>query len=181
MLPREFPPRSTVYGYFRRFWEQGIWSAIQPTLLGSASPNSAASWRLCSTAARPPSVAPSPEEPEPDGGGDAALIRSLPGMGVVLTDRAGDLSRFRSADALATAGIAPVLRQSGKTRFLRRPTDGDKGLERVFYRSAFCSLGHGGSRAFGVRHGAALRANRRASATRANDTTRPSSPSPEGA
>ena len=24
MLPREFPPRSTVYGYFRRFWEEGI-------------------------------------------------------------------------------------------------------------------------------------------------------------
>ena len=56
---------------------------------------------------------------------DAALIRSLPGMGVVLTAEliaeAGSLSRFRSADALAAAaGIAPVLRQSGKVRFLRR-------------------------------------------------------------
>ena len=62
---------------------------------------------------------------------DAALIRSLPGMGVVLTAEfiaeAGDLSRFRSADALAAAaGIAPVLRQSGKTRFLRRPAGGNK-------------------------------------------------------
>jgi len=36
MLPREFPPRSTVYGYFRRFWEQGIWSTIQMTLLMAA-------------------------------------------------------------------------------------------------------------------------------------------------
>ncbi len=84
---------------------------------------------------------------------DAALIRSLPGMGAVLTAElialAGNLSRFRSADALAAAaGIAPVLRQSGKTRFLRRPTGGDKGLKRVFYQSAFCSLGHSDSRTF---------------------------------
>jgi len=84
---------------------------------------------------------------------DAALIRSLPGMGAVLTAEliaaAGTLSRFRSADALAAAaGIAPVLRQSGKVRFLRRPTGGNKGLKRVFYQSAFCSLGHPDSRAF---------------------------------
>ena len=84
---------------------------------------------------------------------DAALIRSLPGMGVVLTAEliaeAGNLSRFRSADALASAaGIAPVLRQSGRTRFLRRPNGGNKGLKRIFYQSAFCSLGHPDSRAF---------------------------------
>jgi transposase len=84
---------------------------------------------------------------------DAALIRSLPGMGAVLTAEliaeAGSLARFRSADALAAAaGIAPVLRQSGKVRFLRRPTGGNKGLKRVFYQSAFCSLGHPDSRAF---------------------------------
>ena len=47
---------------------------------------------------------------------DAALIRSLPGMGVVptaeLIAEAGNLSRFRSADALACAtGMAPLLRQ----------------------------------------------------------------------
>lgn len=36
MLPREFPPRSTVYGYFRRFWQEGIWSTIQATLLMAA-------------------------------------------------------------------------------------------------------------------------------------------------
>jgi transposase len=56
---------------------------------------------------------------------DAALIRSLPGMGAVLTAEliaeAGSLARFRSADALATATtIAPVLRHSGKVHFLRR-------------------------------------------------------------
>lgn len=87
---------------------------------------------------------------------DAALIRSLPGMGAVLTAeliaQAGNLSRFRSADALAAAaGIAPVIRQSGKTRFLRRPTGGNKGPKRVFYQSAFCSLSQPDSRAFYAR------------------------------
>jgi transposase len=84
---------------------------------------------------------------------DAALIRSLPGMGVVLTceflAEVGDRSRFDSADSLAAAaGLAPVLRQSGKMRFLRRPLSGNKGLKRVFYQSAFCSLHHPVSRAF---------------------------------
>lgn len=84
---------------------------------------------------------------------DAALIRSLPGRGAVLTAEliaeAGNLARFRSADALAAAaGIAPVLRQSGKSRLLRRPAGGNKSLKRVFYQSAFCSLGHHDSRAF---------------------------------
>lgn len=84
---------------------------------------------------------------------DAALIRSLPGMGAVLTAEfiaeAGDLKRFRSADALAAAaGLAPVLRQSGKMRFLKRPTGGNKALKRVFYQSAFCSLNTADSRAF---------------------------------
>jgi transposase len=84
---------------------------------------------------------------------DAALIRSLPGMGVVLAAEfiaeAGNLSRFPSADALAAAaGIAPVLRQSGKTRFLRRPAGGNKALKRLFYQSAFCSLAHPDSRTF---------------------------------
>ena len=87
---------------------------------------------------------------------DAALIRSLPGMGAVLTAefiaQAGNLSRFRSADALAAAaGIAPVLRQSGKARFLRRAAGGNKDLKRVFYQSAFCSLATPDSRAFYAR------------------------------
>jgi transposase len=87
---------------------------------------------------------------------DAALIRSLPGMGAVLTAEliaeAGNLARFRSADALAAAaGMAPVLGQSGRTRFLRRPSGGNKGLKRVFSQSAFCSLGHDDSRTFYAR------------------------------
>ncbi len=76
---------------------------------------------------------------------DAALIRSLPGMGALLTAefiaQVGSIERFKSAHALAAAaGLAPVLRQSGKVRFLRRPSGGNKGLKRVFYQSAFASL-----------------------------------------
>jgi transposase len=84
---------------------------------------------------------------------DAALIRTLPGMGTTLTceflAEAGNLSKFSSADALAAAaGLAPVLRQSGKVRFQRRPTGGNRALKRVFYQAAFCSLQAPDSRAF---------------------------------
>lgn len=77
-------------------------------------------------------------------------------MGAVLTAefiaQAGTLARFRSADALAAAaGLAPVLRQSGKVRFQRRPSGGNKALKRVFYQSAFCSLSSPDSRAFYAR------------------------------
>lgn len=73
---------------------------------------------------------------------DAALVRSLPGMGVVLTAEflaiTGGIERFASGDQLAAAaGLAPVLRQSGKIRYLQRAHAADKGLKRVFYQSAF--------------------------------------------
>lgn len=76
---------------------------------------------------------------------DGALIRSLPGMGAVLTAEfiacTGDIRRFDSADALASAaGLAPVLRQSGKRAGWRRAFGGDKALKRVFYQSAFCAV-----------------------------------------
>lgn len=76
---------------------------------------------------------------------DGALILSLPGMGAVLSAEfiaaAGDVTRFRSPDAMAAAaGLAPILRQSGKARALRRAYGGDKALKRVFYQSAFCAV-----------------------------------------
>jgi transposase len=76
---------------------------------------------------------------------DAALIRSLPGMGATLTAEflaeAGDLTRFTTPDQLASAaGLAPVLQQSGKTRYLKRATGGSKTLKFVFYQSAFCAI-----------------------------------------
>ena len=84
---------------------------------------------------------------------DGALIRSLPGMGAVLTAEfiveAGGATRFATADKLAAAaGLAPVLKQSGRSRTLRRALGGNKNLKRVFYQSAFCSLGHPASRVF---------------------------------
>jgi transposase len=84
---------------------------------------------------------------------DAALILSMPGMGATLTAEfialVGHIDRFDSADALAAAaGLAPVLRQSGKTRFLRRAAGGDRALKRVFYQAAFTSLARPDSRAF---------------------------------
>lgn len=76
---------------------------------------------------------------------DAALIRSLPGMGAVLTAEflaeAGGVTRFPTADQLASAaGLAPVLKQSGKVRYLQRATAGNKALKRVFYQSAFVAI-----------------------------------------
>jgi hypothetical protein len=111
----------------------------------------------------------------------ATLTRSssaaCPAWGATLTAeliaQAGDLGRFATVDQLAAAaGLAPVLRQSGKVRFHRRPTGGNKDLKRVFYQSAFCSLSSPDSRAFYAR-------KRREG--KANATTRSSSPSPAGA
>lgn len=87
---------------------------------------------------------------------DAALIRSLPGMGATLTAEfiaeAGGIGRFPTPDRLAAAaGLAPILKQSGKVRYLRRANGGNKALKRVLYQSAFCSLQHPASRAFYTR------------------------------
>jgi len=87
---------------------------------------------------------------------DAAIVMSMPGMGVVLASEffveVGAIERFASSDALAAAaGIAPVLRQSGKSCFRRRPSGGNKGLKRVFYQSAFVALRDPRSRAYYAR------------------------------
>ena len=76
---------------------------------------------------------------------DGALILSLPGMGVALTAEflaaVGSIRRFTGGDSLAAAcGLAPVLSQSGKIRYSRGATGGDKALKRVFYQSAFCAI-----------------------------------------
>lgn len=83
-----------------------------------------------------------------------ALVRSMPGMGAVLTAEliatAGDLARFRSPAAFAAAaGLAPVLRQSGHSRTLRRARRGDRDLKRILYQSAFTAFtSHPESRAY---------------------------------
>jgi transposase len=87
---------------------------------------------------------------------DATLIRSLPGMGATLTAEfiaeAGSIDRFATPDQLAAAaGLAPVLKQSGKVRYLKRATTGNRALKRVFFQSAFCSLQHPASKTFYAR------------------------------
>jgi transposase len=83
-----------------------------------------------------------------------ALVRSLPGMGAVLAAEfiatAGDIARFRSPAALAAAaGLAPVLRQSGRSSTLRRARRGDRDLKRILYLSAFSAFAnHPESRAY---------------------------------
>jgi transposase len=77
---------------------------------------------------------------------DAALIRSLPGMGATLTAEflayTGSLDRFPTGDKLAAAaGLAPVLKQSGKVRYLQRAHAGNRALKRIFYQSAFIAVG----------------------------------------
>ncbi len=76
---------------------------------------------------------------------DGVLIQSLPGMGAVLAAEfiacVGDIRRFPSVDALASAaGLAPVIRQSGRKAGWRRTFGGDKALKRVFYQGAFCAV-----------------------------------------
>jgi transposase len=36
LLPEEFPPRSTVFGYFRRLWEDGTWLMLHAVLVMAA-------------------------------------------------------------------------------------------------------------------------------------------------
>jgi len=76
---------------------------------------------------------------------DGALFQSLPGMGAGLAAEfiacVGDIRRFASVDAPATAaGIAPVIRQSGRKAGWRRTYGRDKALKRVFYQGAFCAV-----------------------------------------
>lgn len=76
---------------------------------------------------------------------DGALIQSLPGMGAVRAAEfiacVGDIRRFPSADALASAaGLAPVIRQSGRKAGWRRTFGGDKALKRVSYQGALCAV-----------------------------------------
>ena len=36
LLPKEFPPKSTVFGYFRRLWEDGTWPTLHALLVMAA-------------------------------------------------------------------------------------------------------------------------------------------------
>ncbi|MGW1039564.1 IS110 family transposase [Streptomyces sp. NPDC002547] len=79
--------------------------------------------------------------------GLAEVIESMPGIGPLLgaeflAATAGDMSRYGSADRLASlAGVAPVPRDSGSVSGnLHRPRRYHRGLQRVFYTSALISI-----------------------------------------
>ena len=72
--------------------------------------------------------------------GDHPLL-ALPGVGVVtaakLVAEAGDLRRFRSADAFAAlAGVAPIPASSGQRQRMRLNRGGNRQLNRAFYTIA---------------------------------------------
>ncbi|MFD7667598.1 IS110 family transposase [Streptomyces sp. NPDC059788] len=77
----------------------------------------------------------------------AEVIESMPGIGPLmgaefLAATAGDMSRYGSADRLASmAGVAPTPRDSGSVSGnVHRPRRYHRGLQRVFYTSALISI-----------------------------------------
>lgn len=79
--------------------------------------------------------------------GLAEVIESMPGIGPLmgaefLAATAGDMSRYGSADRLASmAGVAPTPRDSGSVSGnLHRPRRYHRGLQRVFSTSALISI-----------------------------------------
>jgi transposase len=74
-------------------------------------------------------------------------LRQLPGAGVLVTAKligeAGDMRRFRSADAFAMlAGVAPIPASSGQTQRLRLNRGGNRQLNRALYVIALVQAWH---------------------------------------
>jgi transposase len=74
-------------------------------------------------------------------------LRSLPGAGLLVTAKligeAGDLRRFRSADAFAMlAGVAPIPASSGQTQRMRLNRGGNRQLNRALYTIALTQAWH---------------------------------------
>ncbi len=74
-------------------------------------------------------------------------LLQLPGAGVLVTAKligeAGDITRFRSADAFAAlAGVAPIPASSGQTQHLRLNRGGNRQLNRALYTIALTQAAH---------------------------------------
>jgi transposase len=72
-------------------------------------------------------------------------LRSLPGAGALVTAKligeAGDVRRFRSADAFAMlAGVAPIPASSGQVSRMRLNRGGNRQLNRALYSIAFAQV-----------------------------------------
>jgi transposase len=74
-------------------------------------------------------------------------LRALPGVGVLtaakLVGEAGDINRFRSADAFAMlAGVAPIPASSGQTQRMRLNRGGNRQLNRALHAIALAQAWH---------------------------------------
>ncbi len=74
-------------------------------------------------------------------------LRTLPGVGVLtaakIIGEAGDIGRFRSADAFAMlAGVAPIPASSGQTQRMRLNRGGNRQLNRALYVIALAQAWH---------------------------------------
>ena len=74
-------------------------------------------------------------------------LLSMPGVGILvgakLVGEAGDVGRFRSADAFAAlAGVAPIPASSGQSRHLRLNRGGNRQLNRALYTVAMVQASH---------------------------------------
>jgi transposase len=84
-------------------------------------------------------------------------LRSLPGAGALVTAKligeAGDVGRFRSADAFAMlAGVAPIPASSGQVSRMRLNRGGNRQLNRALFSIAFAQARtHPPARAFVAR------------------------------
>jgi transposase len=72
-------------------------------------------------------------------------LRSLPGAGALVTAKligeAGDVRRFRSADAFAMlAGVAPIPASSGQVSRMRLNRGGNRQINRALYSIAFAQV-----------------------------------------
>jgi transposase len=74
-------------------------------------------------------------------------LLNLPGAGVLVTAKligeAGDVGRFRSADAFAMlAGVAPIPASSGQTQRMRLNRGGNRQLNRALHTIALAQAWH---------------------------------------
>ena len=70
LLPKGFPPKSTVFGYFRRLWEDGTWPTLHALLVmaareqaGRGRPRPRPASSTASRCARPRAAAPKAATP----------------------------------------------------------------------------------------------------------------------
>jgi transposase len=76
----------------------------------------------------------------------ASLLRSVPGIGPVLTScllaRMPELGGIAAGEAAAMAGVAPLARDSGAHQGKRRISGGRREVRRVLFQAALCACRH---------------------------------------